>query len=133
MAARLVYLFDADLKGIGEAISKLRDDVAVIGDDRSRIPDIKDELWFPEAGQRGLIVIRRDGDVLNQRSEERRVWERHKLRGFVLAISEPATSWDEFYWLIRAWANMEDHVQNRMRGQNGWVARILRQGRVKPS
>lgn len=133
MCPRLVYLFDADLKGIGEAISKVRDDAAVLGDDRCRIPDVKDELWFPAAGDRELIVIRRDRDVLNPHSVERRAWERHRLRGFVLAIKGPATSWDEFYWLIRAWDNMVDHAHNKMSGQRGWVARILKRGQVKPS
>ncbi len=85
MPARLVYLFDADLKGIGEAISKVRDDAAVLGDDRCRIPDVKDELWFPAAGERELIVIWRDRDVLNPHSVERRAWERH---GSVVSCSQ---------------------------------------------
>ncbi len=122
--ASLTYIFDADLKGVGHAIAQVREDAAVVGSDRSRIRDTTDEKWFPEAGRRGLIVIRRDTDVLRAGTAERRSWEEHRLRGFVVAISNP-TIWEEFKVLVRAWDTMEKHIEDR-HGEYGWVAKILR-------
>jgi hypothetical protein len=130
VAGKVVYLFDADLKGVGYAICEVREDSAVVGSARSGIADTTDEKWIPEAGQRGLIVIRRDTDVLKPGTEERRLWERHRCRGFVLAIKQP-TLWEEFAVLVRAWDNMENHIRDRGR-ETGWVAKILRPARVAP-
>lgn len=126
-----IFLFDADLIGVGRLVAKARPDVWVLGDPPCPIKRSNDEVWFPDAGRRQLTIIRRDGDILIPNSLEQRAWRESRCRGFVLSVRKPDT-WLELSAVVAAWQGMQNYAKER-RNDAWWIGKIMRDGKVTPT
>lgn len=120
------FLFDEDTQGVGKLIAKARRDTWVIGQSpcpiRKRTPD---EKWFPVAGEKRLVVFRKDKDLLDRGSAEYRSWTQNRCRGFVL-VTKDQELWTQLETIVRFWDRIENHVSDR--GKGPWVSKITASG-----
>lgn len=134
--AKVRFLFDEDLQGVGKLIQKARTDsrdVWVIGHQPCPIKKgTPDEDWLKTASRRRLIVFRLDQDLLRADSPSYKSWRELGCRGFVLNIRQSKSSvWDQMTTLVRHWDKIENFAADRETDKS-WIGRIRASG-VKPA
>jgi hypothetical protein len=111
------FFADEDSLGLGKALNARRGGVVYPGHpDLPEIPrQTLDDRWLPVIGEKRLIVISRDRHI-RTRPVERMLWQRHRVRGFILSGRISQSTQDSLAVLDAKWTEIESLIAARKWG-----------------
>ncbi len=125
MAAR--FFVDENDLALGKQLGRRHADVVYPG--HPELPEVGrgalDEEWLPQIGARRLVVITRDQRI-RYRVVERRMWVRHRVRGFVLTGRRSQSTADSLAILERQWTRIESIAESEPEGP--WMYAVTGEG-----
>lgn len=101
---RPIFFVDEDDIGLGKALARHHQGVVYPG--HNGLPEVPrgtdDDDWLPIIGERRLVVISRDRHTYT-RPVERLMWQRYRVRGFVLSGRASQSTEDSLSILLGHW------------------------------
>lgn len=117
MPASPQFFVDEDDLGLGKKLDERIGGVVYPG--HRKLPEVprrtKDDEWLPIVGQKELVVITRDQHH-RTRTVEMTLWQRHRVRGFVLSGKQSQSTDHSLTILLKYWAEIEEIIGQRPRG-----------------
>jgi hypothetical protein len=125
VAAR--FFVDENDLALGKALAEQHADVVFPG--HRDLPEITrgmaDDEWLPTVGDRQLVVITRDQRI-RYRAVEKRMWVRHRVRGFVLTGRRSQSTVDSLAILTQHWQAIERLAAGEPEGP--WMFAVTQSG-----
>lgn len=78
---------------------------------------VGDEIWIPDIGQRGWVLVSGDHRILTHPGLSVALKKAHIVSYFAYRGFTGLTTAGHVRWLFRAWENIENHAKNAARGR----------------
>jgi hypothetical protein len=118
-AAEVRFYIDADIRGLGIVLGRLRNDVTYPGDpgavihkrQRPACPitstDVLDADWIPQVAHPGWLIVTRDSRITENRNEIAAVRETG-AKMVALNQRDAATKWGQLEVFMTRWRDIDD-------------------------